>query len=228
MSGLSEPSVQTANHPFPIVVLISGSGSNLQAIIDSTTKLEPAIDIRAVISNNPQAYGLQRATRNNIPCKVVDHRHYPDRNAYDAALQAVIDSYQPRLVVLAGFMRILTTDFVNQYAGRLMNIHPSLLPLYPGLNTHQRAIDNGDKEAGATVHFVTPEVDGGPVIIQAHVPVLDTDSCEDLSSRVLEQEHQIYPRAIQWFSQGRLTIDNGKVLLDGKSSPQQQVFIDEN
>jgi phosphoribosylglycinamide formyltransferase-1 len=125
-------------------------------------------------------------------------------------------------------MRILTTDFVNQYAGRLMNIHPSLLPLYPGLNTHQRAIDNGDKEAGATVHFVTPEVDGGPVIIQAHVPVLDTDSCEDLSSRVLEQEHQIYPRAIQWFSQGRLTIDNGKVLLDGKSSPQQQVFIDEN
>ena len=227
MSELSEPSIQTKDKPFPIVVLISGGGSNLQAIIDSRSKQKPAIDIRAVISNDPDAYGLQRAIRNNITCKVVNHRDYPDRKTYDAALKAEIDSHQPGLVVLAGFMRILTTEFVNHYAGRLINIHPSLLPLYPGLNTHQRAIDCGDKEAGATVHFVTPQVDGGPVIIQARVPVLDTDSSTDLSSRVLEQEHLIYPRAIQWFTQGRLTIENGRVLLDGVISPKQQVFIDE-
>lgn len=227
MSELSEPPVQTENKPFPIVALISGSGSNLQAIIDSRTKLEPAIEIRAVISNNPDAYGLQRAIQNNIAGKVVNHRDYPDRNAYDAALMAEIDSHHPKLVVLAGFMRILTTEFVNHYAGRLINIHPSLLPLYPGLNTHQRAIDNGDTEAGATVHFVTPEVDGGPVIIQAHVPVLGTDSSNSLSSRVLKQEHLIYPRAIHWFAQGRLTTENGRVFLDGRISPKQQVFTDE-
>ncbi|MGB5281070.1 MAG: phosphoribosylglycinamide formyltransferase [Arenicellales bacterium] len=227
MSESSEPPVQTEDKPFPIVVLISGSGSNLQAIIDSRTKLEPVIEIRAVISNNPEAYGLQRAIRNNIAGKVVNHRDYPDRNAYDAALMAEIDSHQPQLVALAGFMRILTSEFVNHYTGRLINIHPSLLPLYPGLNTHQRAIDNGDTEAGATVHFVTPEVDGGPVIIQAHVPVLGTDSSNSLSGRVLKQEHLIYPRAIHWFAQGRLTIENGRVFLDGRISPKQQVFTDE-
>ena len=189
--------------------------------------MEPAIEIRAVISNNPDAYGLQRAIRNNIAGKVVNHRDYPDRNTYDAALKAEIDSYQPELVVLAGFMRILTSDFVNHFAGRLINIHPSLLPLYPGLNTHKRAIDNGDTEAGATVHFVTPEVDGGPVIIQARVPVLGTDSSNSLSSKVLEQEHLIYPRAIRWFAQGRLAIENGRVFLDGRISPEQQVFTDE-
>lgn len=211
----------------PIVILISGSGSNLQAIIDSSSKLQPSIDIRAVISNNPNAYGLQRASRNGIACKVVNHQDYPDRRSYDAALMDEIDSHQPALVVLAGFMRILTTDFVNHYAGRLINIHPSLLPLYPGLNTHQRALENGDMQAGATVHFVTPEVDGGPIVIQAHVPVFATDNKNDLAARVLVQEHAIYPRAIHWFAQNRLTIDNGRVLLDGKISPQQQVYTNE-
>lgn len=227
MSGSSESSIHADDKSFPIVVLISGSGSNLQAIIDASKKAESSINIRAVISNNPNAYGLQRASRNGIACKVVNHRDYPDRNRYDIALKNEIDSYQPALVVLAGYMRILTTQFVNHYTGRLINIHPSLLPLYPGLNTHQRALDSGDDEAGASVHFVTPEVDGGPIIIQAHVPVFDTDSNEDLALRVLHQEHLIYPRAINWFTQGRLTIENGLVLLDGNISPKQQVLTHE-
>jgi len=228
VSGSSDSAKEPEHKSFPIVVLISGSGSNLQAIIDSSSKPESSINIRAVISNNPNAYGLKRASRNAINCKVVNHRDYPDRDSYDAALKTEIDSYQPGLVVLAGFMRILTADFVNHYSGRLINIHPSLLPHYPGLNTHQRALDNGEKEAGATVHFVTPEVDGGPAIIQTHVPVYETDNSEDLACRVLKQEHLIYPRAIQWFSQGRLTIEDDKVLLDGKISPDQQVFSNES
>lgn len=227
MSGSSESSIHADDKSFPIVVLISGSGSNLQAIIDASKKAGSSINIRAVISNNPDAYGLQRASRNGIACKVVNHRDYPDRERYDIALKNEIDSYQPELVVLAGFMRILSRQFVNHYRGRLINIHPSLLPLYPGLNTHQRALDSGDVEAGATVHFVTHEVDGGPIIIQAHVPVFDTDSSEDLALRVLQQEHLIYPRAINWFAQGRLTIENGLVLLDGNISPKQQVLTDE-
>ena len=149
MSGSSESSIHADDKSFPIVVLISGSGSNLQAIIDASKKAESSINIRAVISNNPNAYGLQRANRNGIACKIVNHRDYPDREHYDIALKNEIDSYQPALVVMAGFMRILTTQFVNHYTGRLINIHPSLLPLYPGLNTHQRALDSGDDEAGA-------------------------------------------------------------------------------
>ncbi len=213
--------------PFPIVVLISGSGSNLQSIIDKSHDFEPGIDICTVISNNPGAYGLQRARQAGIATMVINHRDYPDRSSYDAALMAEIDRHQPMLVVLAGFMRILTTEFVTHYAGRLINIHPSLLPLYPGLNTHQRAIDNGDKEAGATVHFVTPEVDDGPIIIQARVPVYGTDSRQQLAARVLVQEHLIYPRAIQWFTQGRLSVRNGKVFLDGNESSKQQILFDE-
>jgi phosphoribosylglycinamide formyltransferase-1 len=216
--------VSAFSESFPIVVLISGSGSNLQAIIDSSSDPESPIDIRMVISNNPDAYGLERANRAGIDSKIVNHQNFPDRSSNDAALMAEIDSHEPKLVVLAGFMRILTPEFVNHYSGRLINIHPSLLPLYPGLNTHQRAIDNGDTEAGATVHFVTQEVDGGPIIIQARVPVFETDSSNDLACRVLEQEHLIYPRAIRWFAQGRLTVKNGKVLLDGNKSPKQQVY----
>jgi len=206
--------------PFPIVVLISGSGSKRQ-------DFEPGIDICTVISNNPEAYGLQRARQAGVATIVINHRDYPDRSSYDAALMAEIDRHQPMLVVLAGFMRILTAEFVNHYSGRLINIHPSLLPLYPGLNTHQQAIDNGDKEAGATVHFVTPEVDNGPIIIQARVPVYGTDSRQQLAARVLVQEHLIYPRAIQWFAQGRLSVRNGKVFLDGNESSKQQVLFDE-
>ncbi|MFW2437784.1 MAG: phosphoribosylglycinamide formyltransferase [Arenicellales bacterium] len=227
MSESSESSAVPADKPFPIVVLISGSGSNLQAIIDSFSDTEPSINIRAVISNNPEAYGLQRARQSGITTRVINHRDFPDRSSYDAALMAEIDSHQPELVVLAGFMRILTTEFVNHYSGRLINIHPSLLPLYPGLNTHQQAIENGDTEAGATVHFVTPEVDEGPIIIQARVPVFKTNSSNDLASRVLQQEHSIYPKAIRWAAQGRLTVQNGNVLLDGKQSPKQQVSSDD-
>ena len=227
MSESSDLSAATDDKPFPIVVLISGSGSNLQAIIDSSSDPESSIYIRAVISNNPNAYGLERASRAGISCKVVNHRDYPDRNSYDLALMAEIDSHQPELVVLAGFMRILTAEFVNHYSGRLINIHPSLLPLYPGLNTHQQAIENGDIEAGATVHFVTPEVDDGPIIIQVRVPVFETDSSNDLASRVLQQEHLIYPKAIQWFAQGRVTVQNGNVLLDDKQSSKQQVSSNE-
>ena len=227
MSESSELSAATDDKSFPIVVLISGSGSNLQAIIDSCSDPESSINIRTVISNNPEAYGLQRARQSGITTIVINHRDFPDRSSYDAALMAEIDSHQPKLVVLAGFMRILTTEFVNHYSGRLINIHPSLLPLYPGLNTHQQAIENGDLKAGATVHFVTPEVDDGPVIIQVRVPVFETDSSNDLASRVLQQEHLIYPKAIRWFAQGRLIVQNGKVLLDGKQSSKQQVTSDE-
>ena len=227
MSESSELSAATDDKSFPIVVLISGSGSNLQAIIDSCSDPESSINIRTVISNNPEAYGLQRARQSGITTIVINHRDFPDRSSYDAALMAEIDSHQPKLVVLAGFMRILTTEFVNHYSGRLINIHPSLLPLYPGLNTHQQAIENGDLKAGATVHFVTPEVDDGPVIIQVHVPVFETDSSSDLASRVLQQEHLIYPKAIRWFAQGRLIVQNGEVLLDGKQSSKQQVTSDE-
>ncbi len=227
MSESSESSAATDDKSFPIVVLISGSGSNLQAIINSCSDPESSINIRAVISNNPEAHGLQRARQSGITTIVINHRDFPDRSSYDAALMAEIDSHQPKLVVLAGFMRILTTEFVNHYSGRLINIHPSLLPLYPGLNTHQQAIENDDLEAGATVHFVTPEVDDGPVIIQVRVPVFKTDSSNDLASRVLQQEHLIYPKAIRWFAQGRLMVQNGKVLLDGKQSSKQQVTSDE-
>ena len=227
MSESSESSAATDDKSFPIVVLISGSGSNLQAIIDSCSDPESSINIRTVISNNPEAYGLLRARQSGITTIVINHRDFPDRSSYDAALMAEIDSHQPKLVVLAGFMRILTTEFVNHYSGRLINIHPSLLPLYPGLNTHQQAIENGDLKAGATVHFVTPEVDDGPVIIQVRVPVFETDSSNDLASRVLQQEHLIYPKAIRWFAQGRLIVQNGKVLLDGKQSSKQQVTSDE-
>ncbi len=198
-----------------------------KSIIDKRQDFEPGIDICTVISNNPEAYGLQRAQQAGIATKLINHREYPDRSSYDAALIPEIDRHRPVLVVLAGFMRILTSGFVNHYAGRLINIHPSLLPLYPGLNTHQRAIENGDEEAGATVHFVKPEVDGGPIIIQARVPVYRTDSSQQLAARVLVQEHLIYPQAIKWFTQGRLSVKNGKVFLDGNESSKQRVISDE-
>lgn len=187
----------------PIVVLISGSGSNLQSIIDASLNDLP-VEIRAVISNKADAYGLVRAEKAGIPTAVLDHKAFADRAAYDAALSELIDSYRPELVVLAGFMRILSDDFVRHYDGRMMNIHPSLLPKYRGLNTHARAIEAGDSEAGCTVHFVTPELDAGPTIIQARVPILEGDTPELLAARVLEQEHRIYPEAIRRFAEGEL------------------------
>lgn len=199
----------------PIVVLISGSGSNLQAIIDATRAGLP-VDIRAVISNKMDAYGLERARRAGIPTQVLNHKDYADRESYDAALAQIIDGCGAELVVLAGFMRILSDGFVRRYEGRMLNIHPSLLPRHRGLDTHARALAAGDDEHGATVHFVSPELDAGPIVMQARVPVEPGDSPESLAARVLREEHRIYPEAIRWFAEGRLTLEHGRALLDGK------------
>lgn len=203
----------------PVVILISGSGSNLQSIIDAMQSGNLPIDIRAVISNKADAYGLERAKAAGIHTEVVDHRDYDGREAFDRALQEAIDAHQPALVILAGFMRILTHDFVEHYLGRMLNIHPALLPLFPGLNTHERALQDAVKEHGATVHFVTTEVDGGPLVLRARVPVQDNDTPEALAARVLEQEHRIFPQAIRWFAEGRLQMQCDKVLLDDKPLP---------
>jgi phosphoribosylglycinamide formyltransferase-1 len=204
-----------------VVVLISGRGSNLQSIIDQTQAGSLPIRIRAVISNCADAYGLERARHANVPTRVLDHREFATRAAYDQALMQLIDEYRPQLVVLAGFMRILGKDFVNHYAGRLMNIHPSLLPEFPGLDTHARAIAAAATRHGATVHFVVPEVDAGPVIIQAAVPVYDDDTPERLAERVLKEEHRIFPLAIRWFAEKRLQVHDGRVLVDGEQRPEQ-------
>lgn len=207
------PADQTT--PLAVVVLISGSGSNLQALIDGQMRGELPIRIRAVISNVPGVKGLDRARAAGISTAVLNHREFPDRSRFDEHLMALIDSFQPGLVVLAGFMRILTSGFVRHYQGRLLNIHPSLLPKYPGLHTHQRALDARDRVHGATVHFVTDELDGGPAILQAEVPVLTTDDADTLAARVLKQEHRIYPLAVEWFATGRLALDrDGRVRLD--------------
>lgn len=194
-----------------IVILISGRGSNMEAIVHAAEKEKWRARIAAVISNRSDASGLQFASSRGIPVHVVQHREYASREAFDAALRACIDECQPDLVVLAGFMRILTAEFVQHYAGRLINIHPSLLPSFPGLATHRQALQAGVKIHGATVHFVTPHLDHGPIIEQAAVRVLPDDTEETLACRVLEQEHQIYPRAIRWFIDGALSIQNGVV-----------------
>lgn len=200
----------------PVVVLISGRGSNLQSIIDASAEQGCPFFIGAVISNRPDAAGLERARRAGIPAEVVDHKAFGSREAFDAALAERIDRYGPGLVVLAGFMRILTPDFVARYQGRLINIHPSLLPEFPGLDTHARAIAAGAKVHGASVHFVTAALDGGPLIVQARVPVLAGDDPDTLADRVLEQEHRILPEAIRWFAGGRLRVQGTRVLLDGE------------
>jgi len=205
----------------PIVVLISGRGSNLQSIIDGIANGTLAADLRCVVSNQPDAPGLDRARRAGVTTLAVDHRAYPNRAAFDAALCEHIDEYQPGLVVLAGFMRILTAEFVEHYLGRLINIHPSLLPAFTGLDTHRRAIEAGATEHGASVHFVTPELDGGPIIVQARVPVLSGDTPDLLAARVLEQEHRILPQAIQWFAERRLELRDGIAMLDGVTTTEQ-------
>ncbi len=206
----------TATEKLPVVVLISGRGSNLHAIIDCAASGKLPIEIRAVISNRPAAAGLQYASAAGIATEILDHTTYTDRARFDQALQAAIDRHAPALVVLAGFMRILTADFVNHYRGRMLNIHPSLLPEFPGLDTHRRALESGATEHGASVHFVTPETDGGPVILQAHVPVKPGDTEESLAARLLQEEHRLYPLAILWFAAGRICVDDaGKARLDG-------------
>jgi len=200
-----------------IVVLISGGGTNLQALIDAAQQQSLGGRIVGVISNRGDAGGLERAHLAGIATGVLSHRDYDSREDFDAALQQLIDDFRPDLVVLAGFMRILTTDFVNHYLGRLVNIHPSLLPAYPGLHTHQRALKAGDREHGTTVHFVTPELDGGPPVIQGRVPVLDDDTPETLAARVLTQEHRIYPAAVRWFCTGRLCLTPAGAELDGQT-----------
>jgi len=205
----------------PLVALVSGRGSNLQAIIDAARDDLP-VRVAAVISNRPGAYALERARRAGIPAEVVDHKAHPSREAFEARLREVIDTYAPELVILAGFMRVLTPGFVAHYAGRLMNIHPSLLPDFPGLHTHERALAAGVAEHGVTVHFVTPELDAGPIIVQARVPVLPGDDPERLAARVLEQEHRVYPQAIRWFAQGRLELRGDTAYLDGRPLPQAQ------
>jgi len=205
------------NTRLSIVILISGRGSNLQSIIDAAQQDLP-VEIRAVISNQPDAFGLERARRAGIEAMVLEHQSFPSRDTFDEELKLTIEKFDPGLVVLAGFMRILTANFVNHFQGRLINIHPALLPQLPGLNTHERAIAQGFKEHGASVHFVTEEVDAGPVIIQARVPVLPDDTADILAARVLEQEHRIFSQAIRWFAEGRLEIREGKVVLrEGKS-----------
>ena len=202
-----------------VVVLISGSGSNLQALIDSIAKDGNPARIAAVISNRADAYGLERARQAGIATRVLDHKQFDGREAFDAALIEAIDSFAPQLVVLAGFMRILTPGFVNHYTGRLLNIHPSLLPKHKGLHTHQRALEAGDSEHGCSVHFVTEELDGGPLVVQAVVPVESGDTPESLAQRVHSQEHHIYPLAMRWFAEGRLRLGATGAQLDGKDLP---------
>lgn len=196
-------------------VLISGGGSNLQALIDATNRGETGAAIRVVISNDADAYGLERAKDAGIPAACLSHRDYAERADYDRALLALVNQYAPDIVVLAGFMRILTPHFVNCFVGRMLNIHPSLLPKYPGLDTHQRAIDARDRHHGCTVHFVTAELDGGPAVIQGKVPILENDDAKTLAARVLKLEHRILPKAVALLASGRLQLREGSAWFDG-------------
>ncbi len=194
-----------------IVILISGRGSNMEAIVQACRQEGWQAQVAAVVSNRPQAAGLAFARSHGIAAVAVDHKAFPNREAFDAALADAIDVHRPDLVVLAGFMRILGEAFVRRYEGRMLNIHPSLLPSFTGLHTHQRALEAGCKAHGATVHFVTPELDHGPIVAQAVVPVLPGDTEDTLAARVLSREHVMYPRAVRWFVHGELSLANGIV-----------------
>jgi len=195
-----------------IVILISGRGSNMESLLTAVADGSLPVRIAAVLANRPDAKGLATAAAAGVATRVVDHTLFASREAFDAALAAAIDGFAPDLVVLAGFMRILSDGFVGHFAGRLINIHPSLLPSFPGLHTHQRALDEGVRVHGCTVHFVTPALDHGPIIVQAAVPVVDGDDATRLAARVLAQEHRIYPLAVRWFAEGRLRLGDGKVV----------------
>lgn len=214
-----------APDPRRLVVLISGSGSNLQALLDAAEHDELGGEIAAVVSNRGDAYGLVRAREAGIPAVVLPHREYESREAFDAALVKVLDRHAPDLIVLAGFMRILTPAFVNRYHGRLLNIHPSLLPAYKGLETHRRALEEGASEHGASVHFVTDELDGGPLVVQAAVRIEAHDSVETLAARVLTREHLIYPMAVRWFMQGRLRLAHDGPRLDDRRLPASGLHL---
>lgn len=201
-----------------VVVLISGRGSNLQALLDA------GLPVSAVISNLPGAAGLAIAAKHGVPSRVVSHKDFASREAFDDALAKEIDRYSPRLVALAGFMRVLTPGFVQRYRDRMLNIHPSLLPAFPGLNTHQRALAEGVKLHGCSVHFVTADLDHGPIVAQAAIPVRREDTAASLALRVLKQEHVIYPRAVRWFLDGKLVIESGTVSVKGNDA--QLVFDD--
>jgi phosphoribosylglycinamide formyltransferase-1 len=199
-----------------LVVLVSGTGSNLQAIIDAIKDKQLNAEISAVISNRADAVGLQRAARENIATYVIDHSQYPSRDLFDRAMMRIIDPLTPDLIVLAGFMRILSNGFIEHYAHRLINIHPSLLPKYKGLNTHRQALDNNDKSHGASVHYVSGELDSGPLVIQAEVPVEAADTVATLAQRVLNVEHKIYPLAIKLHLEGRIKFDGNALLFDNQ------------
>lgn len=197
-------------------MLISGSGSNLQSFIDKTRSGDVALDLVVVLSNNPGAYGLTRAKQAGIATECIEHGDFADREAFDRAVAATLDRYEPDLIVLAGFMRILSPWFVAHYRGKVLNIHPALLPAYPGLDTHQRVLDAGEKMHGSTVHFVTEELDGGPRILQGRLAVNAEESAAELCARVQAIEHQVYPQAANWFAQGRLAFRDGVAWLDDR------------
>lgn len=205
-----------------VVVLISGNGSNLQAILDLADK---PYEVVAVLSNKPDVYGLERATQAGVCTHVVPHTDFPDRESFDQAMISVIDQYQPDLIVLAGFMRILSSGFVQHYQGRLINIHPSLLPKYKGTQTHQRALDAGDEEHGVSVHFVTEELDGGPVVRQAVVKILPDDDAKSLAARVAREEHKIYPEVVSWIASKRLVLTESGPLLDGSPLTAEDLIL---
>lgn len=205
-----------------VVILISGRGSNMRALLEAGLPVEFA----CVISNRADAQGLETAAAHGVPTQVLNHRDYPDRAAFDAALAAEIDRHAPDLVILAGFMRVLSDAFVQHYERRLINIHPALLPAFPGLDTHARALAGGVKLHGCTVHFVTPEVDSGPILVQAAVPVLADDTAAILAARVLEQEHRIYPQAVRWFAEGRvLWREDGTVSVRGRADMARAALV---
>ena len=200
-----------------VVILISGSGTNLQALIDAAPKLDFKIEM--VVSNKPGVLGLKRAKRHKIPHKVIEHQSFDSREEFDRDLSATIEKINPDLIVLAGFMRVLGAGFISKFQNHILNIHPSLLPKYPGINTHQRALDAGDHEHGATVHFVTEDLDCGPIIAQDSVLINSSDTAKTLALKTLEKEHVLYPKVVGWFAAGRLKLENGKVLLDQKILP---------
>ena len=202
--------------PRRTAILISGSGSNLQSFIDQAATGAIGLELCIVFSNRPDAFGLTRARQAGIPTECLEHGDYPDRESFDRAVAAVLDAYDPDLIVLAGFMRILSPWFVQHYAGRVLNIHPALLPAYPGLDTHQRVLDAGEKWHGSTVHFVTEELDGGPRVLQGRIAVDPNETDDELCQRVQAVEHQIYPQAAQWFGEGRLEFRDGATWLDGE------------
>lgn len=214
-NNATDAAAPTRAAPFRLVVLVSGNGSNLQAFIDRVADGSLPAHIVAVISNKPDVYALERARRAGIATEVLDHREFASREAFDTALAARIDAHRPDLVILAGFMRILTPAFVHHYDGRLLNVHPSLLPKFTGMDTHARALAAGEREHGCSVHFVTEELDGGPVVAQACLPILPDDSADTLRARVQQAEHRLYPLVAGWLATGRLRLAGHGVTLDG-------------